>query len=76
MTFVIYPLCLGIISSFMHRLKSQTSQMLNWANSLLGREDGFVHAGRTLTRDQFNMRKLIVVATKSGKVSLLGKTLY
>ncbi|XP_066948980.1 ER membrane protein complex subunit 1 [Macrobrachium rosenbergii] len=58
----------GLVGSFVHRVKTQCTQIAHWVSALLGNKDSFEESFGTLTRDQLNLRKLLVVATSSGKI--------
>ncbi|XP_047502304.1 ER membrane protein complex subunit 1-like [Penaeus chinensis] len=58
----------GLIGSFVHRIKTQFSQISHWFSTLVGSTDSFQAVMHTLERDQLNLRKLLVVVTSSGKI--------
>ncbi|XP_071519116.1 ER membrane protein complex subunit 1 [Panulirus ornatus] len=58
----------GLVGSLIHRVRTQCSHIAHWFSSLVGSSDSFQAALHTLKRDELNLRKLLVVATSSGKV--------
>ncbi|XP_076040041.1 ER membrane protein complex subunit 1 [Oratosquilla oratoria] len=63
----------GLLGSLLHRIKTQWTQVAMWLKSFLGSPESFLHAAHhhDLTRDEFNLRKLLVVATAGGKILAL-----
>nr|XP_053639999.1 ER membrane protein complex subunit 1-like isoform X1 [Cherax quadricarinatus] len=59
----------GLMGSLIHRVKTQCSHITHWLSSLVGSSDSFEASLHTLKRDELNLRKLLVVATGSGKVT-------
>ena len=63
-----------ILSRFLRRIRAQVKQFQHFAASLNAqREHGFMaqmsnSEEERLTRDQFNIRKIIVAVTKAGKL--------
>ncbi|XP_069188557.1 ER membrane protein complex subunit 1 isoform X1 [Procambarus clarkii] len=58
----------GLVGSLVHRVKTQCSQIAHWFSSMVGSSDSFQASLHTLKRDELNLRKLLVVATGSGKI--------
>lgn len=58
----------GLMGSLIHRVKTQCSHITHWLSSLVGSSDSFEASLHTLKRDELNLRKLLVVATGSGKI--------
>lgn len=62
----------GLLGSLVHRVQTQCSQISHWFKSVTGSTDSFQESLNTLKRDELNLRKLLVVATSSGKVRHFG----
>lgn len=60
----------GLLGSLVHRVQTQCSQISHWFKSVTGSTDSFQESLNTLKRDELNLRKLLVVATSSGKVKI------
>ncbi|XP_042220933.1 ER membrane protein complex subunit 1-like [Homarus americanus] len=58
----------GLVGSLVHRVRTQCTQIAHWFSSLVGSTDSFEAALHALKRDELNLRKLLVVATGSGKI--------
>ncbi|KAK3852368.1 hypothetical protein Pcinc_041045 [Petrolisthes cinctipes] len=57
------------VSSLVHRVRTQVSQVSHWVSLVMERSDSTFPAPlHTLYRDQLNLRKLLVLATASGKI--------
>ncbi|XP_050691412.1 ER membrane protein complex subunit 1-like [Eriocheir sinensis] len=62
------PPLTGLLGSLVHRVQTQCSQISHWFKSVTGSTDSFQESLNTLKRDELNLRKLLVVATSSGKI--------
>lgn len=68
-----YFLAAGLLGMFGRRLVSQTLQFQQLLQTVFGISDPIQPAGQRadLVRDDFGLHKMIVVATKAGKVIIL-----
>ncbi|CAL4117664.1 unnamed protein product [Meganyctiphanes norvegica] len=58
----------GMFGSFFHRVRTQWIHTIGWFGRAFGSQDSFDPHQPSIVRDAFNLRKMLIIVTNSGKI--------